>query len=251
MSMTRSDSALVLFTLSPEAEGRRKPIGASDPEQATIIFTRLIERLEGVCHCLPSVDLLVACPEPPSTDGRKQYVPQRGRDFGESLRLALEDAFSLGYRKVVVIGNDAPEIGSDYLEAAFAKLRTGSAVLGRASDGGYNLLGLTAPCASAFEQIPWGTPAVASLTAQRLQGAGFVVHELPVLDDIDNPESLALFLNRAIRLGDRSLRRLAEKIRGLLARTPPRIRPTRVRRTLFVPAHWQLMRGPPDAASQL
>ena len=67
------------------------------------------------------LDLLVASPAP-SLPVAGRRLPQRGRDFGDSLRLAFEDAFALGYRRVLVVGNDAPEITSDYLRRALDAL---------------------------------------------------------------------------------------------------------------------------------
>ncbi|MEE9180067.1 MAG: DUF2064 domain-containing protein, partial [Vicinamibacteria bacterium] len=119
-----SESALILFTLSPQAEGRRKSLGLGRPEQAADVFAVLLDHLENVCSGLQDVDLFIATPVSleRTRNTQRNYLPQRGRSFGESLRLAVDDAFSLGYRRVVVIGNDSPEISRSYLENAFDAL---------------------------------------------------------------------------------------------------------------------------------
>lgn len=215
--MERSQSALIVFTLSPEAEARRKPLGLGRPEQAARVFAALLEHVHRVGSALSGVDLLPAMP--PSGAGPAEAVlVQRGRSFGESLRLAVEDAFSLGYRRVLVIGNDAPEISRGYLERAFGLLDSGrrAAVVGPAADGGYALLGLTAPCADAFEGIPWGTSHVLCLTEERLTAAGFAVFRLTTLQDIDDPRGLARFLKRSRRGTLRDLvRRLAHVLTSI------------------------------------
>jgi hypothetical protein len=242
----RRKSALVLFTLSPETEGRRKPLGLGRPERAATVYAALLRHMENVCSKLPDVDLLLSTPDQRFTSERARHVPQRGMNFGQSLRLSVEDAFALGYERVVVIGNDAPEITPTYLRAAFERLESrGScqAVIGPARDGGYTLLGLTQPCARAFENMPWGSRHVADWTEDRLTQSGFEVGRLPVLDDIDNRHGLTHFLTR-IRRGELSL--LAKEIGALLPtnRMHPVTQTSRAPEILL--AHWRGLRAPPQ-----
>ena len=65
------------------------------------------------------------------------------------------------------------------------------AVLHRAADGGYPLLGLRAFDASLFEDIPWSTAAVADLTLERMEALGWNVWLGETLRDIDVPADLA------------------------------------------------------------
>ena len=223
-----SDSALIVFTLSPEAEARRKGLGMARPEQAARVFRVLRDHILSTCSELDGVDLLIA-----TSDGarpRPGYLPQRGASFGESLKLAVEDAFSLGYRRVVVIGNDSPEISRAYLQDAFRCLAGSGrrAVIGPAHDGGYALLGLTAGCPSIFEAMPWGSSAVGRLTKERLTAHGFLVQKIGTVADIDNPWGLARFLVRARKNGFVALARciavtLSPVVHGT-CRTPRRRR---------------------------
>ena len=173
----RSDSALILFTLAPEAEGRRKCLGPA--RRTAAVFAALIDHVQRSCSGIPGLDLLIASPERLNADSTR-HLPQRGRDFGESLRLAFDDAFAMGYRRVLVIGNDAPEISPAYIRHALARLERDerAAVLGPAGDGGYALLGLGARCPGAFENIAWGGETVAADTETRLSRLGFAVLRL-------------------------------------------------------------------------
>lgn len=245
--MTKAKSALVLFTLSPEAEGRRKPLGLGRPERAAAVFATLIRHLEGLCSNLPGVDLLLATPDPEGTDTR--YLPQRGSSFGESLKLAIEDAFALGYRHVAVIGNDAPEISRAYIRKAFNRLEAAgpqAAVLGPARDGGYALLGLSLPCPQAFESMPWGSRRVARLTEERLKVSGFTVVRLATLEDIDNRRSLTRFLARA-RSG--VLDDLAKEVATLLSSSHPRFAPRLTGWREILLFYWHALRAPPPHLS--
>ena len=240
----RSESALVLFTLSPQAEGRRKSLGLGRPEQAADVFAVLLNHLETLSRSLEDVDFLIATPEPVENSHR-HHLPQRGRSFGESLRLAVDDAFSLGYRRVVVIGNDSPEISRSYLENAFESLASSGprrAVLGPAKDGGYALLGLTTPCPEAFEAMPWGSSRVASLTEARLVGGGFVVARLSSLEDIDDRRGLNRFLNRSQRA---RLAPLARRITQLLLHESTGYRSTEAVPSEVFLAGWIPSRAPP------
>ena len=246
-----SESALILFTLSPEAEGRRKSLGLGRPEQAADVFAVLLDHLENVCSGLQDVDLFIATPVSleRTRNTQRNYLPQRGQSFGESLRLAVDDAFSLGYRRVVVIGNDSPEISRSYLENAFDALAWSgprAAVLGPAKDGGYALLGLTTPCPEAFEAMPWGSSRVARLTEARLVGSGFVVETLSSLEDIDDRRGLTRFLTRS-RLG--SLAALARRITNLLLPESTGQRSAETKRLEIFLAGWLTPRAPPGATA--
>jgi glycosyltransferase A (GT-A) superfamily protein (DUF2064 family) len=211
------DAAVILFTLSPEVDAHRKRLGPRD--RSTAIFAALLEHMQTVCSSVRDVDLLVASPAD-VRPSRGAHLPQRGSSFGESLRLAVEEAFALGYRRVMVVGNDAPEITPSYLRRALARIREDSptrAVLSPTRDGGYALLGLTRACPAAFERIAWGGSEVARVTLQRLAESGFLVSQLPILDDIDDPRSLARFLARARTTG---LTPIARRLLRLLAPAP-------------------------------
>ncbi|HEX9724150.1 MAG TPA: DUF2064 domain-containing protein [Vicinamibacteria bacterium] len=210
--MRRWSSAVVLFTLTPEAEGARKNLGLAGSGRAAALFAALIEHVETVCAGLTDADLLVASRSRVELPAGARWLHQRGRNFGESLRLAVEEAFALGYRRVVVLGNDAPEISRDYLETALDELSGNErqAVVGPATDGGYNLLGLTEPCSAAFEAMPWGSSHVAELTTERLRESGFQVAHLRALADIDDARALVRFLSRRRAGLERLIRRIRE-----------------------------------------
>ena len=249
--MARLDSALVLFTLTPEAEGVRKPLGLGRSPDARALFAALIDHAVSLGVGLADTDVLVATEAPAAIPPGALELRQRGRDFGESLRLAFEDAFELGYRRVVVIGNDAPDITTDYLKSAFVQLEQGGearAVLGPATDGGYNLLGLASPCPEAFESVPWGSSDVGRVTADKLRASGFALCELAPLEDIDNARILSRFVSRILAAGRRApiaLRKLARHIRPRLD-IQHRYAETDYRQLVrLFPADAHRLRGPP------
>ncbi len=99
---------------------------------------------------------------------------------------------------VLLIGTDCPDLTAERLRIAAAYLVDNDAVLHRAEDGGYPLLGLRTFDASLFEAIPWSTPAVADITLGRIAALGWRVWLGDTLRDIDEPADLA-WLPEALR----------------------------------------------------
>ena len=111
-------------------------------------------------------------------------------DLGERMARAAHRSIENG-EAVLLIGTDCPDLTAERLRAAAARLANHDAVLHRAEDGGYPLLGLRAFHASLFEDMPWGTAKVADLTLARLMALGWRVWLGDTLRDIDEPADLA------------------------------------------------------------
>jgi glycosyltransferase A (GT-A) superfamily protein (DUF2064 family) len=99
-----------------------------------------------------------------------------------------------------VLSSDIPTLPTHYLvQAAFALLapprtETGRIVLGACDDGGYYLLGMTAPHASLFADIAWSTASVAEATRARARALGLDIFELEPWYDVDDARSLIALL---------------------------------------------------------
>jgi rSAM/selenodomain-associated transferase 1 len=110
--------------------------------------------------------------------------PQSGSDLGERMREALSQALSAGERPVL-IGSDCPSLTPADIVAAFAALDRADAVFVPTEDGGYALVGLSAPAWTLFESISWSTARVADQTRQRAAEAGLRVEWLRTVWDVD------------------------------------------------------------------
>lgn len=122
---------------------------------------------------------------------------QRGADLGARMQRALAPALNNG-GTAILVGSDCPLIDPRYLTRAARALAAGAeVVLGPSDDGGYVLVGLSAPCPEIFAHVPWGTAQVMAATEARLDLAGrrrgrpLRVEKLPVVFDIDEPGDLA------------------------------------------------------------
>jgi uncharacterized protein len=126
------------------------------------------------------------------------YIAQQGKDLGERLENAFTVAFADGFRRVVVIGSDSPDLPGAILEEAISSLASSDAVIGPANDGGYYLMGFNADrfLTAVFRGIDWGTSTVFEQTMSTLNRHGYEVQVLGRWPDIDTYEDLVAFMRR-------------------------------------------------------
>jgi len=121
------------------------------------------------------------------------YRPQVGRDLGERMANAFQSGFAEGYRRIVLIGTDCPELTADILDKAFGVLEQHDVVIGPTHDGGYYLIGMTDAFPQVFTHMPWGTDAVLEKTLDVLRSIGVTWGLTDKLRDVDVPEDLVVW----------------------------------------------------------
>lgn len=190
--------AVLLFVRAPEA-GRVKTRLAAEigAEAALRVYRRLAEHAVAEARALaPGADLRVHYTPAEGRGavrgwlGAGTYLPQADGELGMRMRAAFEAAFEAGYRRVVIIGSDLPDLSADMLRHAFDVLEESPAVLGPARDGGYYLLGLREMIPGLFDGVPWSTSAVFGATVDRLRAAGCEPALLERLADVDEAADL-------------------------------------------------------------
>ena len=112
---------------------------------------------------------------------------QAGADLGERMGRAFERSDA----PLLLVGCDCPALTPAHLGAAASALRDADAVFVPAEDGGYVLVGLARPVPGLFDDIPWGSAAVMTVTRERLERAGARWVELDTLWDVDRPDDYA------------------------------------------------------------
>jgi rSAM/selenodomain-associated transferase 1 len=164
-------------------------------------YRRLVaETLAGV-QSIPAVELRFS-----PDDAREEIVPwlrrdwtacpQGAGDLGARLQRAFAGAFATGAERVVIIGSDAPEVSAADIRSAWRELRSHDIVVGPATDGGYWLIGLNAPRATLFENIPWSTDQVLAHTLRRARQMQLRIQLLRILADVDTGEDWRDFMER-------------------------------------------------------
>ncbi|MFH0897817.1 MAG: TIGR04282 family arsenosugar biosynthesis glycosyltransferase [Candidatus Bathyarchaeota archaeon] len=116
------------------------------------------------------------------------YVPQRGKSMGQMLQNIFIDTYSLGFRRVMVIASDCPDLPNEILQEASEALESHNAVIGPSPDGGYYLIGFTQEAFSSktLEAVTWSTEKVFKETISNLKDQKQSVHILPEWSDVDN-----------------------------------------------------------------
>jgi hypothetical protein len=134
-------------------------------------------------------------------------VRQRGADLGERLKALAADLFARHARAVILVDSDTPTLPTSHLEEAVRTLgaREADLVLGPAHDGGYYLVGMSAPQPALFRGIAWSTAAVLEQTLAIARAAALRVRLLESWYDVDTPDDLD---------------RLVEELRNLESSTP-------------------------------
>ncbi|WP_296383313.1 TIGR04282 family arsenosugar biosynthesis glycosyltransferase [Winogradskyella sp.] len=115
---------------------------------------------------------------------------QNGIDLGERMLNAFKDGFKAGYKKIVLIGSDLPDLNATHITNGIKALNDSDVVFGPAEDGGYYLVGLSKPNTSIFTNKPWSQPNLLNKTLQELQKLQVSVSTLEPLNDIDTYEDL-------------------------------------------------------------
>ncbi len=106
-----------------------------------------------------------------------EVVPQRG----DGLAARLAAAFAAAQEGAFLVGMDTPQLTADVLDAALEH----ECAFGAASDGGWWGLGLPAPDARVFADVPMSSPFTGAWQRARLRALGYAPAELDVLRDVD------------------------------------------------------------------
>ena len=128
-----------------------------------------------------------------------EYQPQRGADLGERMKRAFTDCFSEGFKSVVLIGSDFPDLPLKIIKGAFAALDSPyDAVIGPAADGGYYLIGFRNDkfLPAIFEGFTWGTPLVLEKTICILQDKNYNMQLIEEWHDVDTSNDLLVLIER-------------------------------------------------------
>ncbi len=120
------------------------------------------------------------------------YEPQGEGDLGERLKCAFQESFQWGYRRVIAVGTDCPDLSGEIVQQAFDHLSEHDLTLGPAVDGGYYLIGLTRNIPPLFCDISWGTDRVLNQTLNAATQSKLSVGILPILADVDRPGDLQI-----------------------------------------------------------
>ncbi len=187
------DCLILLFTRVPElGKVKTRLAEGVGPEKALEVHSLMLQNTLMKCKKTNS-DFFVFCPELPDSNvpsilfGARE---QRGEDLGEKMKNAFDFGFKEGYKRILIIGSDCPELTISHLESAFELLKTNDLVIGPARDGGYYLLGMNKKQPSLFSTIEWSTTSVFRETFEIARKLNLSISLMPILNDIDTEDDL-------------------------------------------------------------
>jgi len=121
---------------------------------------------------------------------------QIGSSFGERLANAVEEVFEKGFRNVIIIGNDCPQLTPHQIQKANYSLSENEVVLGPSHDGGVYLIGLNKATyhREKFINLDWEESTLVESWNQYLSEAKLSSIWLTPLIDIDGKLDLNNFI---------------------------------------------------------
>ncbi|MBB6445599.1 TIGR04282 family arsenosugar biosynthesis glycosyltransferase [Bacillus benzoevorans] len=126
-----------------------------------------------------------------------ESFPQKGEDLGERMFNAINEVLQKGYKKVVLIGSDIPDLSASDIQTSFWLLDKHDIVLGPTYDGGYYLVGMKTAHERIFH-IPkkWGGKSVLEATFDIGNEQNLTVGLGAKYRDIDTKEDLFAFAGK-------------------------------------------------------
>ena len=143
----------------------------------------LQERTFALLEQFNSADLLVVKNGQVAVPKRAQTLAQRGIDFEARFIAALQDAFALGYDRVIAIGCDIPTLAPEEIAQT---LSCPDLVLGPTYDGGFYLAALRPQDLNFFIQLPWHSQLLLETLQERIRQAEYPCTLLARHRDIDH-----------------------------------------------------------------
>jgi len=135
------------------------------------------------------------------SDCRQRYgvrlQTQRGNDLGERMSAALQTLLGR-YKKIIIIGTDAPALDINTIDAVVNQLEYSDIVLVPAEDGGYVLLAASRHHEDLLVDVPWGTEGVLESTVRNIERMGLEYSLLGECWDVDRPADLERYKNWVI-----------------------------------------------------
>ncbi|MGA2408929.1 MAG: TIGR04282 family arsenosugar biosynthesis glycosyltransferase [Candidatus Binataceae bacterium] len=171
-------------------------LAASLSAEAVVeLYRCMIQDTLDLARSVPTDALAVVCPAADVTDlaawlSAIEIVGQQGQGLAAGLVSAFRTFIDRGYRRVVAIDADSPQLLPETLDKAFRLLDAADVVVGPTTDGGYYLVGSTTVQPELFDTHRMGTGSALDSLMATAQGLGLRVALTETNYDVDEPEDL-------------------------------------------------------------
>lgn len=166
------------------------------PDDIIDLYKCLIEDTLELARSVTTDALAMVCPAGDVADlsgwlPEVEIVAQEGNGLAAGLASAFRVFVGRGYRQVIALDGDSPQIPSDTLEQAFRFLDSADVVVGPTIDGGYYLVGTGAFEARLFEQHRLGTGGALDSLIAAARSLNLKLALTQTAYDVDEPGDLA------------------------------------------------------------
>jgi rSAM/selenodomain-associated transferase 1 len=215
------ERALIIMAKAARVGHVKTRLAPSLPAEAVVdLYRCMIEDTLDLARAVSTDALAIVCPTSDTAEliswlSAIEIVGQQGHGLAAGLASAFRVFIERGYRRVIAIDGDSPQLPPETLDKAFRLLDEVDLVVGPTADGGYYLVGSTRMQNELFDTQRMGTGrALDSLTA-RARGLGLQVALTETRYDVDEAEDLGR-LARELR----SFPHRAPRTAAWLARRP-------------------------------
>ena len=189
--------ALAIFAKRPVPGAvKTRLVPPFTPEEAAELYRCMLQDTIAKASSLPGITPHVFCADPADIDwfrslaGDMRCLPQEGTDLGERMANCFRTLLAC-FDAAAIVGSDSPDLPAGFIDAAFARLVTGTeAVFGPSEDGGYYLVAMGRPYPELFSRIAWSSEQVLAQTLARAGEMGIGVELLPEWYDVDTAADL-------------------------------------------------------------
>lgn len=186
-------NALIIFVRNPVLGRVKTRLAAGIGEiKALQVYENLLQHTHSITEALPVTKFVYysdAIDENDLWNGFEKRM-QQGKNLGERMQKAFDETFEIGFTNICIIGSDCLELNTAILKEAFENLEKTGMVIGPVMDGGYYLLGTNRLIPELFMNKTWSTNSVFRDTLKDAATLNIDVHQLPLLNDIDNETDL-------------------------------------------------------------
>jgi glycosyltransferase A (GT-A) superfamily protein (DUF2064 family) len=168
------------------------------------LYKCLIEDTLDLARSVSTDALAIVCPTSDVADLASwlpaiEIVGQQGEGLAAGLVSAFRTFIGRGYRRVVALDGDSPQLAPDTLENGFRLLHGADLVVGPTTDGGYYLVGSATEQVELFDRQRIGTGSAFDSLMAGARGLGLRVALTETGYDVDEVEDLTR-LARELRL---------------------------------------------------
>jgi uncharacterized protein len=191
------ERALIVMAKAARLGHVKTRLAASLSAEAIVeLYRCLIKDTLDLARSVSTDALAIVCPASDVADLASwlpgvEIVDQQSEGLAAGLVSAFRIFISRGYRRVVAIDGDSPQLPPATIDKAFGLLDGADLVVGPTTDGGYYLVGSATVPAALFDPKRMGTGRAFDSLMASAQGLGLRVALTETAYDVDEAEDLA------------------------------------------------------------